>query len=127
MSDFPEWAAFAGMATNRGYNEGERLSFALKAIEGLESELAKVRAQAIQVVTGVSIDAPPAWRELIEGLTLISKGQVNRVSPFHCEHDELRVMADPASFTAEELAKLEKLGFSQSEDGNFYSFRFGSA
>ncbi len=81
----------------------------------------------VVATTQISDDAPAAWRELIEALVLISKGWVNSSSPLHCEHDELRVMADPSSFTAEELARLEQLGFHQSEDGNFYSFRFGSA
>ncbi len=75
---------------------------------------------------------PPAWADLIEGLTLLTRGQSNDTSPFHCKHDRLTVMADPANFTNAELRHLAFLGFlagkpgSESE-GTFYSFRFGSA
>lgn len=71
---------------------------------------------------------PRAWRDLIEALTLLAKGQNNDVSPLHCEHDTLTVMADPADFTADELARLDILGFIPDHDtATFTSFRFGSA
>lgn len=71
---------------------------------------------------------PKAWTELIEGLTLLAKGQNNDISPLHCEHDELTVMADPADFTGEETARLNELGFIPNhDDATFTSFRFGSA
>lgn len=69
---------------------------------------------------------PPAWADLIEGLALLAQHQNNDISPFHCEHDTLTVMADPAGFSDEELARLEQLGF-EADDETFYSFRFGSA
>jgi hypothetical protein len=70
---------------------------------------------------------PQAWSDLLEGLALLSKGQSNDISPFHCEHDRLTVCADPARFTTEELAYLDKLGFHPDDEDCFYSFRFGSA
>lgn len=74
-------------------------------------------------------DMPPAWAQLIEGLTLLAKGQSDDDSPLHCEHDTLTVMADPANFTAEELARLDELGFHASDEheGTFTSSRYGSA
>lgn len=72
-------------------------------------------------------ELPSAWKDLMEALTLLSQGQVNGLSPFHCEHDKLTVMADPARFTAEDIAHLEILGFHPDDDETFYSFRFGSA
>lgn len=71
---------------------------------------------------------PPAWSDLIEGLTLLAAHQTNDVSPLHCEHDELTMMADPTAFTNDERARLVELGFFPSPDGEtFTSFRFGSA
>lgn len=70
---------------------------------------------------------PPAWSDLIEGLTMLAHERTNDDSPLHCEHDQLTVMADPAQFTDKELAVLEKLGFHAGSEGTFYSFRFGSA
>lgn len=69
---------------------------------------------------------PLAWADLIRALTLLAT-HGDEVSPFHCEHDTLHVMANPAAFTAEELALLESLGFLPDDDGTFYSFRYGSA
>lgn len=69
-----------------------------------------------------------AWADLIEGLTLLAKHQNNDISPFHCEHDTLTVMAEPSHFSADELVRLDALGFFPSDDGEtFTSFRFGSA
>jgi hypothetical protein len=70
---------------------------------------------------------PQAWADLLEGLTLLAKHPANDISPFHCEHDTLNVMADDTAFTAEELARLETLGFNVDSEGGFYSFRFGRA
>ncbi|GAA2623798.1 hypothetical protein GCM10010399_63850 [Dactylosporangium fulvum] len=70
---------------------------------------------------------PPAWSDLIEGLTLLAKHHTSDISPLHCEHDTLNVMADDEAFTGEEIARLDHLGFSVSSEGGFYSFRFGSA
>jgi hypothetical protein len=70
---------------------------------------------------------PKAWADLIEGLTMLAAHQSNEISPFHCEHDQLTVMADPDAFTSTELDRLKELGFEPGEDQTFYSFRFGSA
>ena len=72
---------------------------------------------------------PQAWADLIEALTLMAKHQINDISPTHCEHDRLYVMADPAQFTPEELARLEELHFDpDSEDeSTFSSSWYGSA
>jgi hypothetical protein len=71
---------------------------------------------------------PKAWTDLIEALTLLARGQSNDTSPFHCEHDILTVMADPANFTDEELAQLDQWGFlPDRSDFTFSSFRYGSA
>lgn len=68
-----------------------------------------------------------SWDDLFEALTLFRSSSPNVFSPFHCEHDELWVMADPADFTAEELERLDQLGFFVSGEGGFKSYRFGSA
>jgi hypothetical protein len=71
---------------------------------------------------------PPAWADLLEGLALLATNQNNDISPFHCEHDTLTVMADPSAFTPEELARLDELGFhADPPNDTFHSFRFGSA
>lgn len=70
---------------------------------------------------------PPAWSDLIEGLTLLARHPGDTISPLHCEHDTLNVMADDQAFTEEEIARLDDLGFSVNSEGGFYSFRFGSA
>nr|WP_296764124.1 hypothetical protein [Rhodococcus sp. (in: high G+C Gram-positive bacteria)] len=57
-------------------------------------------------------------------------GRLDSVSPFHCEHDVLTVMADPANFTEAEIKDLDELGFDvgdEFDDDCFSSFRFGSA
>jgi hypothetical protein len=75
-----------------------------------------------------AVVTPKAWVELIEALTLLARGQSNDISPCHCEHDTLQVMADPANFTDDELTKLKALGFHPDEDELvFTSHRFGSA
>ena len=70
----------------------------------------------------------PAWSDLIEALTLLASHPGNAISPFQCSHDTLTVMADPAAFTAEQVARLDELGFHVDADSEtFYSYRFGSA
>jgi len=125
VTDFPEWAAFAGMASNPGFTVEERLGHALRAIELLEEVLGATRAQTVKVVTDVSEEAPEGWKNLVAGLVLMSKGATGP-SPTHCEHDEMWVMADPGKFTKDEIAKLDELGFFEDEDA-FKSFEFGSA
>ena len=70
---------------------------------------------------------PVAWTNLIQALTLLSRGQSNPASPLHCEHDELTVMADPDEFTLQEIEQLEAWGFHTGDDQTFRSFRYGSA
>lgn len=71
---------------------------------------------------------PKAWADLINALMMLAHNRSNDVSPFHCEHDALTVMAEPDQFTAEELAHLDELGFFPHSDGGaFTSFRYGSA
>lgn len=71
---------------------------------------------------------PPAWADLIEGLTLLAKHHTDPSSPLHCSHDTLHVLADEKAFTAEELHRLDHLGFNvDTSEGGFYSYRFGSA
>jgi hypothetical protein len=72
-------------------------------------------------------EIPPAWTDLIEAITMLAKGWSNEISPFHCEHDTLTVMADPEQFSDVEMAKLKDWGFYPDNDGGFYSFRYGSA
>jgi hypothetical protein len=69
-----------------------------------------------------------AWADLAEAIEIFRTGTVNLVSPFNCSHDRLGVMADPASYTKDQLVRLDDLGFSVDSDGeSFYSWRFGSA
>ncbi|MFJ4653785.1 hypothetical protein ACIP5Y_21170 [Nocardia sp. NPDC088792] len=71
---------------------------------------------------------PEAWRDLLEGITILARHPDNDISPFHCEHDKLTVCANPADFTDEELERLDTLGFRVGDDEeSFDSFRFGSA
>jgi hypothetical protein len=71
-------------------------------------------------------DPSTAWDDLFEALTLLRRSYSDTHSPLHCEHDELWVNANPDHFTAEELERLDQLGFFDSGEG-FKSFRFGSA
>ncbi|MFD3594327.1 hypothetical protein ACFWU5_16510 [Nocardia sp. NPDC058640] len=69
-----------------------------------------------------------AWTDLIQAITLLAQHPTDTISPFHCEHDQLFVMADDTKFTADEIAQLDEWGFSVNEDdGGFTSFRYGSA
>lgn len=68
--------------------------------------------------------------DLIEALTLMATKSKPEF-PTHCEHDTLTVCVDPALFTAEELVRLDELGFfpdsEEQDSGCFISFKFGSA
>lgn len=64
---------------------------------------------------------PKAWADLLEALTLLAEHPADRAVPVVCEHDELTVNADPAAFTADEIARLGRLGFRIS-GGSFYSY-----
>ncbi len=67
-------------------------------------------------------------KDLIEALTIFAK-YANRRSPTHCEHDTLCVVGiSEDAVSAEDKARLAKLGFSWSlEFDSWCSFRFGSA
>ncbi len=66
--------------------------------------------------------------DLIEALQILAK-YTSDSTPTHCEHDVLMVNVDPADVSAEEIARLDELGFiatKQDGDPAFISFRFGS-
>ncbi len=91
-------------------------------------ELASQRQRDGAANTPSAAALPPAWSDLLKGLTLLAKHQNNLISPFHCTHDQLTVMADPTAFTDDEIERLDTLGFSADAGQEcFYSFRFGSA
>jgi hypothetical protein len=65
--------------------------------------------------------------DLIEALQLMAT-RATPESPTWCTHDELHVAGvDPELFTPAEIVRLDELGFFVSGDGDFMSFRFGSA
>lgn len=70
---------------------------------------------------------PRYWADLIEALTIMASHPANDVSPTHCDHDTLFVMADPNDFTPDEILRLDELGFLPTDQGTFKSFRYGSA
>jgi hypothetical protein len=74
-------------------------------------------------------EMPQAWADLIEAITLLAQHPTNNISPLWCEHDTLHVCADRSKFTAEEVARLEKLGFHEDTEwmAGFHSYRYGSA
>lgn len=68
-------------------------------------------------------------KDLIEALTIFLKYGDPR-KPTHCEHDQLIICEiDPRDVSSEDKARLEELGFhdTQGDEPHFYSFRFGSA
>jgi hypothetical protein len=65
-------------------------------------------------------------RDLIEAFAIFSK-YTNAAYPTCCEHDTLYVMVKPDDVSQEDKCRLQELGFNRSyEDGNFYSYTFGS-
>lgn len=72
-------------------------------------------------------EIPPAWADLIEGLTILGRHAANPGYPLCIEHERLYVLSDATSFTAEELDRLETLGFAVNREGGFYSFRVENA
>ena len=68
-------------------------------------------------------------KDLIEALLIFI--HYNDVDyPTHCEHDIMYIMGvDPKDVSAEDIVKLDKLGFfvSKEDGGGFISFKFGSA
>lgn len=80
------------------------------------------------MIIEISDEAPQAWKDLLEGLAILSKGQINEISPTYCSHDNMTVCADPKSFSVSELVKLRELGFDADENNlTFESWKFGSA
>lgn len=68
--------------------------------------------------------------DLIEALTILRKylPETPGRCPTHCEHDVLYIMdVDPGDVSAEDLARLDTLGFFDGGEDGFQSFRFGSA
>lgn len=68
-------------------------------------------------------------KDLIEAFTIFAKyGEV--AYPTHCEHDIMYVYpyVGPSEFTAEELARLDELGFAPHDEfaDGFYSYKYGS-
>lgn len=64
---------------------------------------------------------------LIEALKL-ALAYENLERPFHCEHDVLYLMLDPADVSEPDLRRFESYGFSKSDDGPYFeSFNYGSA
>lgn len=68
-------------------------------------------------------------KDLIEALTILLK-YGNPSYPTCCEHDVLIVHIDASTVSAEDLARLETLGFRVTEEYGepcFHSFRFGAS
>ena len=65
--------------------------------------------------------------DLIEALQIFLK-YGNPKWPTHCEHDVLTIMEiDPETVSEEDKERLDKLGFFESEEECFKSYKFGSA
>jgi hypothetical protein len=66
------------------------------------------------------------FSEIIEAMQIFQKyGEVDY--PFHCEHDELTVVVDPAKVSKEDRKRLKELGFEKDKENDcFYSFKYGS-
>lgn len=66
--------------------------------------------------------------DLIEALQIFSK-YTNTKYPTWCEHDVMHICdVNPDEVSQEDLERLDDLGFFVSqEDGEFMSYRFGSA
>ena len=69
--------------------------------------------------------------ELIEALTIFAKYK-NERWPTHCEHDVLHIVGiTKTEMSAEDVARVEALGFLWSEDDEteegWISFKYGSA
>lgn len=84
-------------------------------------------AEELEESTSTSSLEEEGFDLLIEAFQIFRKYS-NSYSPTHCEHDELRVMIDPAIVSQEDKKKLEGRGFMVA-DGEpcFISYRFGSA
>lgn len=68
--------------------------------------------------------------DLIKALQIFAKvdSVANNKWPTHCVHDVLMISADPADYSEEDLAELDRLGFFPNEElGGFMSYKFGSA
>ena len=70
-------------------------------------------------------------KDLIEALQILQKylepGSYAAKHPTNCSHDMLYVDVKPALVSVEDKAKLDALGFIESDDyDGFISWRFGS-
>ena len=64
--------------------------------------------------------------DLIKALQIFRK-YTNDDYPTHCEHDTLCVIVEPEKVSNQDIIDLGNLGFHVDFDnGNFYSYRFGS-
>lgn len=64
--------------------------------------------------------------DLIKALQILRK-YGNPSYPTHCGYDVLYVLISPDNVSEEDLAELDRLGFSLSDDGEgFQSYKFGS-
>ena len=63
--------------------------------------------------------------DLITALQIFLK-YGNDHNPTLCEHDEFVVAIDPSIVSANDLEKLDTLGFFPNTYGGFSSYRFGS-
>lgn len=74
-------------------------------------------------------DLPKTIRNFIKAFEIFARvAGDDRKYPTGCEHDTLHVYVDPATFSAEDIAELERLGFHADLDNeSFYSFAYGSA
>lgn len=64
--------------------------------------------------------------DLIRALVIL-RGYGCPEYPTHCEHDALYVNVDASLVSAGDLAVLEELSFTPSQESGFVSFRFGSS
>lgn len=63
--------------------------------------------------------------KLIEALQIFLK-YGDKPYPFHCAHDVLTVCVDPEIVSEEDKKTLDELGFFDSKEGSFHSYRYGS-
>lgn len=65
-------------------------------------------------------------KDLIEALTIFSK-YTDTKHPTYCGYDALYICSvDPESVSDEDKSRLDELGFFESDEGGFMSYRFGS-
>jgi len=65
-------------------------------------------------------------KELIEALTILSSYCDENEYLTNCTHDELHICIDYDIVSEEDIKRLKKLGFYESECNQFHSFKHGS-